>query len=159
MPDIKLIDKYMHKDRDIETKAFFDLNTIMQKDIKATLKPIYINSIFLDKLIDEIKNINVATLETDLACKLVLALYIRIALERFLYLTAIKNTNALPIITDNYKKTRELINQATKSLSDTDNSEALKASIICPAFVHANSFMYEPLVDVPAHELLIQQNG
>jgi hypothetical protein len=55
-----------------------------------------------------------------------------------------------------YNKTKELMNFAITNncLGSDEISLLLEANVIAPSYVHANSFMYEPLIDLSIHHLI-----
>ena len=93
--------------------------------------------------------------ETNLEEKITLGLYIRLFGERFLSKKIVATLGTIPS-TGVYSRTKDLLNQAI-SLSLLTNDEIslmIEANIVSPSYVHANSFMYEPLIDVGSKPLV-----
>ena len=47
----------------------------------------------------------------------------------------------------------ELFSQVGPHLSIEEKAFVVRANVVAPSYVHANSFMYEPLIDVGAETL------
>lgn len=64
------------------------------------------------------------------------------------------NNGSLPTENNKYAYTHALIKNAQDYLSDNEKRNVTSASLISPSYLHANSFMYEPLIDVGLHDLI-----
>ena len=135
-----------------------DLKKIFEGQIENVNFPKNIdeNELFLDVLSNLSKKIieseNVK--EEDLENKIVMGFYIRIFLEKFLYKTIQKNGGQIPNEENIYTKTQSLIENASQYLTIEEKEKVTEANVIAPSYVHANSFMYEPLIDVGCGELI-----
>lgn len=166
-PNVVKIDSYLHFDSNDENKNFALVDSILQTQMKINFpRGVSTTDIFLKVLSDEAMRIlNNGVNETDLDVKITLGLYIRIFLERYLCKVIFDKTNSFPLSTNIYSKTRDYISQASQYLRPDDINKAIEANVIVPSYVHANSFMYEPLIDVGISELkeithwLIMQNN
>lgn len=157
-PMVLDVDKYLHYEIGLSDSLDFTiLGPIMNTVNFPIPTSININDRFLDVLdlaASTICTTNVR--ETNLEDKIVLGLYVRVFLERFLSKTILNKSGSVPVITNNYARTSLLINQVKNSnyLSDEQLSIVTEANVISPSYVHANSFMYEPLIDVDAQSLI-----
>ena len=130
------------------------LNPKMNINLPATCTPNDLYLIKLSEIIENIINNRIIVIEIDLEYKLAIGLYIRIFLERYLTLLYKSNTNIYPTITNTYARTRDLINLTKPYLLNEDLEKVIEANVISPAYIHANSFMYEPLIDVCSNDLI-----
>ena len=80
-------------------------------------------------------------------------LYLRVFLERFLTKRFVDSAKHNPTITDEHRRTRELYTQCEPYLSQEEKDSIETINVVCPPYVHVNSFMYEPLIDVGGEEL------
>lgn len=156
-PDVQAIDEYLHYDDTLSpTKDFSRLDAILNpRGCKLPLG-ISINDNFLKKIDSEVANILSSGInETNLEEKITLGLYIRLFEERFLCKKIIASAGAIPSF-NAYNRTKDLLNYAISLLllSDEEVSLMTEANIISPSFLHANSFMYEPLIDVGSKPLV-----
>ena len=148
----------MHYDLNVENYTIDDVMQNVLNPINASICSSFnINDMYLkkfDEFIEDVlsnqNNIN----EIDLDVKLAMGLYIRIFLERFLYKFCTDN-NINPNISIT-AKTNSLINSAMPLLNNDNElkKKILNANLIAPAFVHVNSFMYEPIIDVEVNSLI-----
>ena len=156
--EVKYIDSFFHYDSSLDNKKMSDLKKIFEGQIENVNFPKNIdeNELFLDVLSNLSKKIieseNVK--EEDLENKIVMGFYIRIFLEKFLYKTIQKNGGQIPNEENIYMKTQSLIENASRYLTIEEKEKVTEANVIAPSYVHANSFMYEPLIDVGCSELI-----
>jgi len=152
------LDNYLHFDNSLIGKTLNDLQLIlnpkMNINLPATCTPNDLYLIKLSEIIENIINNRIIVIEIDLEYKLAIGLYIRIFLERYLTLLYKSNTNIYPTITNTYARTRDLINLTKPYLLNEDLEKVIEANVISPAYIHANSFMYEPLIDVCSNDLI-----
>ena len=156
-PDVKILDSYLHYDDTLSTSQdLSSLNTVLSA--RGCNLPSGMSS--SDKYLQDIDNeisriLSSAIHETDLEEKLVLGIYIRLFSERLLCKKIISSGYSLPPVNP-YNKTKELMNFAIANncLDSDEISLLLEASVIAPSYVHANSFMYEPLIDVDSKTLV-----
>lgn len=157
-PIVQSINEYIHYENTLETKHISNLDSILQPNMNIN-KPTNLNGtdkyLFeLNRLIEKILSGSISVNETDLEYKISMGLYVRIFLERYLYLNYERNTGNPPVITDVTRKTRLLIQANYPYMTSEEKKYVLEANVISPAYAHINSFMYEPLIDVGTSELL-----
>lgn len=95
--------------------------------------------------------------ETALEYKIVNGLFLRIFLERYLWKKYYIKVRRKPRVSkeDINRRTRTLIDKCIKvnAIQDNELYKVEEINVICPAYIHVNSFMYEPLIDVGAEAL------
>lgn len=157
-PDVIKVDKYLHYETDATDDLDFSvIEPLMAKSGFVFPKSMNQSDKYLEKLDSIAKDVALSEIkETDLEFKIALGLYIRIFLERFLFKRIKKKGGLPPSAEDKYSRTASLIKIAKKAecLSDDELSTIIEANTISPSYVHANSFMYEPLIDVEATTLI-----
>lgn len=157
-PNVQSIDEYIHYDPTLETKRIVDLESILQpkmninrpNSFNGTEKYLFELNYLIENILSGVTSVN----ETDLEYKISMGLYVRIFLERYLYLNYIRNVGNPPVIADVNRKTRLLIQANYPYMTSDEKKYVLEANVISPAYAHVNSFMYEPLIDVGTSELL-----
>lgn len=91
--------------------------------------------------------------ETDLSAKLVLGIGIRVFSDRFMWLKYNEKFGMAPDFDSKKSISRKLFN-AIKEFLDNDEASMLNTAMtIAPSFIHVNSFMYEPLIDIGTAKL------
>lgn len=160
-PLTKEIDSYLHYTKSIESKTFNDLLDCMNNAlvIKKLPKNTHGDELFLAKLSDSVKNLldnSNKIKETDLEFKITLGLYIRLSLEKYLSQKITNNNGQLPSedSESKYARTRNLLSIADSYLDEKEKEKAINANLLSPSYIHANSFMYEPLIDVGLQDLI-----
>lgn len=110
---------------------------------------------YWDHLIRHVKSISSPIAENDIKLKIIFGLFIRLATDYFL-LDKYRNNNSGtdPIIAPGSNWTRKLKSLSIMYLSPDEKKLLDRASTVAPSFVHVNSFMYEPLIDVGSEKLL-----
>ena len=83
--------------------------------------------------------------------KITLATAIRLKTEFFLRDVLVKNS--IDIVCKK-NQTRIWANRAKAYLSDTEKLVISEVLLITPESIHANAFMYEPLIDIPNYQLI-----
>lgn len=157
-PNVITVDEYLHYLSDSETKLMDPLNTVMTQYGYAS--PLPATAKFIEKLAAAGENIitqQSSINETELEIKMTLGLYIRIFLERFLYKKYEAKMGSAPSVPANsLARTRMLFSSATScdALTQREIAYVNSALVISPSFVHANSFMYEPLIDVNCDRMI-----
>lgn len=156
--DVLDTDKYLHYEIGVSDSLDFTVIEPLMKKLNFLLPPSINSSDKYLSILDSAAN-TIASLpivETDLENKIVLGLYIRIYLERFLSLRILNRRGTAPLPSSDYARTSSLINQANNSgyLSKEELSVVVEANVISPSYIHANSFMYEPLIDVETSTLI-----
>ncbi len=154
--NIDVILKYLHYDTSSESLQMNDVINVLINNLNVNLCPseILASNCYLKILNDLSSNICSSDIkETNLEEKIVVGLYLRIFLERFLTKRYIDSTRSSPTITDEYRRTRDLYIQCEPYLSREEKETIETINVVCPPYVHVNSFMYEPLIDVGGDEL------
>jgi hypothetical protein len=106
-------------------------------------------------LIHEAKSITSPVVESDIKKKLILGLFIRLASDYFLlekYRS--NNAGANPIIAVGQNWTKQLKRLSLHYLTLDEKKLYDRAVTVAPSFIHVNSFLYEPLIDVGSEKLL-----
>ena len=155
---VQIIDSFLHYRPEIEKKTINDLISSFDLSTEPSIpKEIKKNDLYLGALYSTVKSLlNGETVikETDLESKITIGLFIRLFLEKYLYLLIKNNNGSLPTENNKYAYTHALIKNAQDYLSDNEKRNVTSASLISPSYLHANSFMYEPLIDVGLHDLI-----
>lgn len=155
--DVKKIDAYLHFDSKISPElkigSFQSLYSSVQLPEILKGDESYLG--VLQNVAKEIVNSPDPTNETDLEKKICLGVFIRVFMEKVL-VKRIANFNSSLLGDEIYGKTPTLINTAHENglITDDEYGKMLEANIVAPSYVHANSFMYEPLIDVGAEKLI-----
>ena len=108
--------------------------------------------LMVDLIAEEAKACLTAPPGLNLENKIVLAIAIRLAAERFM-IDKIKNPQFVAGITSNQtqvliKKFKDLFKSESESIRILD-----KVALMTPENIHVNSFMYEPIVDMSDEHL------
>lgn len=147
--DVQTIDEYLHYDDSLSSaRDFTRLDTILKSKGCNLPSGVSVYDKFLEKLNAEVASIISAGInETNLEEKITLGLYIRLFGERFLCKKIVCALGTIPP-TGIYSRTKDLLNYAISSnlLNESEIFLLTEANIISPSFLHANSFMYEPLI-------------
>ena len=155
--DVQTIDEYLHYDDSLSSaRDFTRLDTILKSKGCNLPSGVSVYDKFLEKLNAEVASIISAGInETNLEEKITLGLYIRLFGERFLCKKIVCALGTIPP-TGIYSRTKDLLNYAISSnlLNESEIFLLTEANIISPSFLHANSFMYEPLIDVGSKPLV-----
>jgi hypothetical protein len=109
---------------------------------------------YWELIISEVKKIVRPVQESDIQKKILLGIFIRLSSD-YLLLTKYRanNSGSDPIITSR-NWTRALHNQSLEYLSTDEKKLYDRAITVSPSFIHVNSFMYEPLIDIGTDRLL-----
>ena len=157
--NVQKLDTYLHYDLNVENYTINDVKQNVLGPIGANVCASFnLNDKYLKKFDEFIQNIlsnQQIVNEIDLDIKLAMGLYIRIFLERFLYRTCLAN-NISVANTNPYARTVSLMNYTLPLFANDTvcKKNILNANLIAPAYVHVNSFMYEPIIDVEAKSLI-----
>ena len=156
------VDKYLHFEVGVtDSLDFTIIKPLMDRLSFGLPSSINVSENYLNKLDTIASNVLIIPIrETDLDLKIVLGLYIRLFLEKFLSERIIKRSGMTPTYGNNYARTTSLINQAKAAgyLSEEELSVVIEANVISPSYIHANSFMYEPLIDIDSSTLVAVAN-
>ena len=154
--NLKIVLNYLHYDVVLESLQMSDIITLLVSKFKVKTRSISISSSdrYLKVLSDISSSICGSDIkETNLEDKIVVGLYLRVFLERFLTKKLIDVTGHKPIISNERYRNRELYSQCKPYLSQEEKDIVESINVVCPPYVHVNSFMYEPLIDVSGNEL------
>ena len=117
----------------------------------------FFSGYLFEKLRDTASSICLSSIkETDLESKITVGLYLRLFLERFLVKNYFDKTGNAPTGLNQYSLTRDLIDiSKTNNYLNADEMNMVEEiNIVCPPYIHVNSFMYEPLIDVCGDDLI-----
>ena len=153
-PDYQELTKLLHYNSDLENKIFADFESITNKyNIKANfdLNQKYLSCIKIKA--EEI--INSADInETNLQEKVVLGIFIRLFTDKYMWNKYVEKYGIDPEVSDVKNQSRYLYNLISNDIDENKKSILLTAFTIAPSFVHINSFMFEPLIDVGTEKLI-----
>ena len=137
--------QYFHYKRGSKRKTIGGLAKIIQKQYKhAVISNIDKKAIFINKLDSLCQTIVTSDLNSfDISPKVILALGIRLKLEKILICNKISVTDD---ITEN--QTAVLFNLKKSKLKIDFIRLVNKILVSTPEFIHLNAFMYEPLIDI-----------
>lgn len=155
---VQNIDLFLHYRPEIEKKTVHDLISSFDLEKELTIpkeikeNDLYLASLFTttNSLLDKEDKIK----ETNLEAKITIGLFIRLFLERYLFLLIKKHGGSLPTDDNKYTFTHTLIKNAQPYLKPEEKRSVTSANLASPSYLHANSFMYEPLIDVGFNDLV-----
>ncbi|WP_166083154.1 phage infection protein [Erysipelothrix anatis] len=113
----------------------------------ATLKSVAIDIINSNKL-----------KETSIKEKLLLGIFLRVFSEKYLYDSYELYTGVKPSITFGSDYSTKLYDGIKEKLPSNELKVIESSRVIAPSFIHVNSFMYEPLIDVGTERLRLVAN-
>lgn len=113
----------------------------------ATLKSVAIDIINSNKL-----------KETSIKEKLLLGIFLRVFSEKYLYDSYELYTGVKPSITFGSDYSTKLYDGIKEKLPSNELKVIESSRVIAPSFIHVNSFMYEPLIDVGTERLKLVAN-
>lgn len=153
-PDYKELTNLLHYNIALENKKFSDFGTIMIKyNIKTTfdLNQNYLLSIKIkaEEIISS-RNIN----ETNLQEKVLLGIFIRLFTDKYMWNKYVEKHGADPQVADEKNQSRYLYNLISNDINESKRKILLTAFTVAPSFIHINSFMFEPLIDVGTEKLI-----
>lgn len=153
-PDYQELTKLLHYNSDLENKTFADFESITNKyNIKANfdLNQKYLSCIKIkaEEIID-----SAAINETNLQEKVVLGIFIRLFTDKYMWNKYVEKYGIDPEVSDVKNQSRYLYNLISNDIDENKKSILLTAFTIAPSFVHINSFMFEPLIDVGTEKLI-----
>lgn len=148
----KLLTKFLHYDLELESRSISELNQIFD-DYKIKHDSFSFN--YLEKLDEVVESIiSNGSEETDLENKILLGMYLRIFSDKYLYNKYVNFNGTDPSFSDNRNFSSKLFNAIKGSISDSERIIIQTAQTIAPSFIHVNSFMFEPLIDVGTAKLI-----
>lgn len=141
------ITNFLHYDYNLENKKIEEIDFILNK---YKIKHDCNDSIYLDLLDKEAREImrNASIDETKLEEKIVLALYIRIYTDKLMYQEYERIYGKKYIDDGEYNKSGNLFNEISNNINNNVKNILETSLTIAPPFIHVNSFMFEPLIDV-----------
>lgn len=92
--------------------------------------------------------------ETNLQEKVVLGIFIRLFTDKYMWNKYVEKHGIDPEVSDVKNQSRYLYNLISNNIDENKKSILLTAFTIAPSFVHINSFMFEPLIDVGTEKLI-----
>jgi len=140
---------YLHFTKETNLKSLSDLHTCVNEIFpKTILDPIPTES-YYEKLMSLCEYYSSREFDTfDMEAKIILSIGIRMLFEKL-------------IIGEDFTKVEGIVENQTRVLLDT-YKEQLNENVIAvgedvclitPEFIHINSFMYEPLIDIDSHKI------
>ncbi len=153
-PEYVALTKLLHYDDTLDSKRFVDFLPILSAHaikISFDSQKMYLDTV---KGIAQDIILNSAIKETDLREKIVLGIYIRLFSDKFMWKRYVKIFGINPNVENILAQSKFLYNQISNDLTVEERKTLLTAFTIAPSFIHINSFMYEPLVDVGTEKLI-----
>jgi hypothetical protein len=151
--EYSVLTTYLHYSPKVETIDFLPLQKPFSEcgtKIVAPLEANYWET--LGQTID--KMITTPPKETDLRSKVIFGIFIRLANDRFMWNKYKIANSSDPSVTSDFNQSRELFELVKGDLTPEENSIVQTAMTIAPSFIHLNSFMYEPLIDVGGEKMV-----
>lgn len=148
--DYLLLTKCLHYSKELENMTFMDINSTLKR-FSISIKEELFESMFLESLWNVASTIlqdKTRIKEQDLDCKIVLAIFQRIYTDKIIYDSYIEFCEKNVLEADTSLKIDHMHDLVKDNLPSCTSTLIQKAKIIAPSFVHVNSFMYEPLIDV-----------
>jgi hypothetical protein len=156
--DYKLLTSLLHDNEDSKTITFESLERVYSDVINSNLDGIPNKKRIVQDVIFEISD-SISKEEMlntlDLAKKVVLSIAVRLKFERFCksvlpgpFEFASNQTSKL------YKQLKAAYQTSLKGLTKDHMDVARRVMLITPDNIHLNSFMYEPLMDLPIQTLV-----
>lgn len=151
--DYIALTKFLHYDTTTNNLQFSSAQSIFLKH-NVSCGSLNLNENYINKLVEEAKKLLSKRIsEIDLRAKVVLAILIRLLSDKFMIDKYFAKHNSYPLIQNKPNQSRELYNLTIGDLLDEEKSILQTCFIIAPSFIHLNSFMYEPLVDVGTEKI------
>ena len=140
---------YLHYKKETTLKLISDLYS----DVSSIFSNIVIDNVsndnYLDKLLSACNQYSQSQFDSfDIEAKIVLSIGIRLLLEKL-------------IVNDDYSKIEDIDENQTSALIEKFRHNLIdkflelcdEVCLITPEFIHINSFMYEPLIDIDPYKL------
>lgn len=152
--DYKALTGLLHYNSDLENRDFLSFNDIIVNH-NIEFKEKNKNKKYLESIKENTKTIinSEKAMETKLREKVVLGLFIRLFADRFMWKKYEKEYGKEPDIVGKQNESYELYNSIVEKLKEKEQKVILTARVVAPSFIHVNSFMFEPLVDVGMERL------
>ncbi|MHB8096563.1 MAG: hypothetical protein ACYDEI_02760 [Erysipelotrichaceae bacterium] len=151
--------RFVHYNEETENLKLSDIKEIFDEE-NVCLPERFDERTYLEHLSNVIDGLlNKVTInETQLEAKINLGLFIRVFMERFLWKKYVEIYQSEPINLSKYDKTNELYNKIKPNLTKEEIITIDTCLITSPSFIHVNSFMYEPLIDIGCERLIESAN-
>jgi hypothetical protein len=151
-PNYKLLTSMLHWKEDSDKITVAQLDAVYNAVCKTTGTSGNASKLVCDLIAEESESCLTAPSGLNLENKIVLAIAIRMAAERFM-IDKIKDAKFVAGITSNQtqvliKKFKELFKAEAASIKILD-----RVALMTPENIHVNSFMYEPIVDMSDEHL------
>ena len=145
--------KYLHYSPEIETMDFSLLKKPFEECGAKMAVPLKVS--YWGTLNQKIADmISTPPKETDLRSKVIFGVYIRLANDRFMWKKYKAIHSSDPSVISDPNQSRELFELVKNDLTSEEKSVVQTAMTIAPSFIHLNSFMYEPLIDVGGEKMI-----
>lgn len=148
----KKVTKFLHYNPDIDSAMFSEVDNILDS---FNVIHSFSDFKYLDELREMAKSIidDNSLNEMHLKEKVILGLFIRIFTDKFMWKIYIKINGVNPSVTGELNQSKLLFNEIKNDLNKFELETIQMALIVSPSFIHVNSFMFEPLVDVGTEKL------
>src|SRR5574344_1421317 len=157
-PGVQSLDCYLHYDGQLsETLDFNVLSSVLAGTKRPRATMIGASDHYLKTLlgtVSAIVNSPNGVNETELSYKITMGIFIRVFMERVMHKIIADNGRVFSNNANPYNRTKSLFDVAKSYMSPDQISHFYEAEVISPSLVHANSFMYEPLIDVGSNALV-----
>lgn len=157
-PGVQSLDCYLHYDGQLsETLDFNVLSSVLAGTKRQRATMIGASDHYLKTLlgtVSAIVNSPNGVNETELSYKITMGIFIRVFMERVMHKIIADNGRVFSNNANPYNRTKSLFDVAKSYMSPDQISHFYEAEVISPSLVHANSFMYEPLIDVGSNALV-----
>ncbi|BAK31755.1 phage infection protein [Erysipelothrix rhusiopathiae] len=153
-PDYIKCTEYLHYTDTSDQLLLDDLDNLYSR-YNITKKSEYNNLNYIETLENEVKSIlkNDTLKETSIKEKLILGIFLRVFSEKYLYDSYLLYTENIPSVSFDSHYSSKLYDGIKDKLIPEEISVIESSRIIAPSFIHVNSFMYEPLIDVGTERL------
>lgn len=149
-----ILTDYLHYNSKTGTLKLDKLNSIYEtckvKTLGASLSNLYIDELF--SLVKYIVSSSVK--ETDLLSKTIIGIGIRVMTDYYMYKKYILVYGTKVVINEKDNCTHVLFDALKSHLTQIENDLINSALTIAPPFIHVNSFMYEPLIDIGSERII-----
>ncbi|MCQ2814969.1 MAG: hypothetical protein MJ227_01590 [Bacilli bacterium] len=150
--DYTILTKFLHYNENLESANISELYDVLDRnhvvhsfdDFNYLQK---LKEITYGIITDD--NIN----ETDLLEKVILGIFIRIYSDKIMFKKNTEIFGTKPEMDNVYNPSRVLYEKIKNSLDENLLKVIQTALIVSPSFIHVNSFMFEPLIDVGTERL------
>jgi|LSQX01.1.fsa_nt_gb hypothetical protein len=146
--DYKELTNFLHYNNNTESKTIGDLIDLFNKFKINEFNDLDRNKYYYKVVKEETeKLLTISIKESKLQEKVLLGIYIRLSTDKMLY-EAYKKKKGINPSGIQGSWTRGLYLLVKDDMTDKEKSLYNEAVVVAPTFIHLNSFMYEPLVDI-----------